>query len=462
MEFLLILKNKKSKIIAIIAIVFYIITLILAAQVDFAFMLGILPASLLFYLAYRIAVKEYVPEVVEQQEPVMEEEIDETDKFTEDKILEGNIEIRKEPQPEYQVQKEHTSYGVIPNSIKELSEKHFEVLKRCSHVPRNSEMTGIIQFYHNNIPALVKRFIELGLLTDNADGYEILSSLTINKLKEICKEHNIPKSGVKKDIIKRILNILPENEIQKYRNEGYLEYTPLGKELILKYKKYKKEEELHIAKMAIEDIMNGDISGASINLRGNRIDDYTLKICKHIMCIENYLPYQITRLNKFYNACKVYARITGASHNKAEKLFIELNPEDKDIFNEFISENGLSVYRKEREIVMQAEISSLSTSYYEVVAALDSKTCEYCGNYDGMVFRRSEAMIGTNCPPFHDGCRCTIVCSSSEIIEDETKVRWARDPRTGKGMYVSRNMLYPEFKEKYLDPLNLEVSDIEQ
>ena len=86
---------------------------------------------------------------------------------------------------------------------------------------------------------------------------------------------------------------------------------------------------------------------------------------------------------------------------------------------------------------------------YEILSALDDKTCEICGELDGKIFLVENAVIGLNFPPFHAGCRCTTVPHYDDT-PTEGLTRVARDPETGKTIEVPGDMTYKEYKEKYL------------
>lgn len=86
---------------------------------------------------------------------------------------------------------------------------------------------------------------------------------------------------------------------------------------------------------------------------------------------------------------------------------------------------------------------------YQILSALDSKTCDICGELDGKIFLVKNAVIGVNFPPFHSGCRCTTVPYYDNSLENDS-TRLARDPKTGKSIYVPGSMTYKEYKEKYL------------
>lgn len=86
---------------------------------------------------------------------------------------------------------------------------------------------------------------------------------------------------------------------------------------------------------------------------------------------------------------------------------------------------------------------------YQILSTLDCETCDKCANMDGNIFFISDAKSGANLPPFHQGCRCTIVPYYDDTdLADQTRV--ARDPETGKTYEVPADMTYADWKEKYL------------
>ncbi len=85
---------------------------------------------------------------------------------------------------------------------------------------------------------------------------------------------------------------------------------------------------------------------------------------------------------------------------------------------------------------------------YRFEAGLDLKTCPLCGAMDGKMFALSERITGANYPPLHPNCRCTTV----PVTEFELDTpRAARDPVTGKTMYVDKGMSYDEWHKKYVE-----------
>lgn len=87
---------------------------------------------------------------------------------------------------------------------------------------------------------------------------------------------------------------------------------------------------------------------------------------------------------------------------------------------------------------------------YQILATLDSKTCDICGDKDGEVYEVEKEVVGVNMPPFHCFCRCTDVpYYDDDDLSDGMRV--ARDPETGKTAEVPADMTYKEWKQKYAE-----------
>lgn len=89
----------------------------------------------------------------------------------------------------------------------------------------------------------------------------------------------------------------------------------------------------------------------------------------------------------------------------------------------------------------------LDVEKYEIVATLDNRTSDICRSLDGKIYDMKDAVPGVTTPPFHAYCRSTI--APADII-DEEDTRAARDPITGKTVFVDGNLTYEEWKDKYV------------
>lgn len=87
---------------------------------------------------------------------------------------------------------------------------------------------------------------------------------------------------------------------------------------------------------------------------------------------------------------------------------------------------------------------------YQILATLDSKTCDICGGLDGNVYETDKAVTGVNMPPFHCFCRCTDVPYYDDTdLTDVTRA--ARDPETGEIYEVPADMTYKEWHAEYIE-----------
>ena len=86
---------------------------------------------------------------------------------------------------------------------------------------------------------------------------------------------------------------------------------------------------------------------------------------------------------------------------------------------------------------------------YQILATLDSKTCDICGDLDGKVYEVEKAITGKNMPPFHCFCRCTDFPYYDDM-DTPDMTRAARDPGTGKYVDVPADMTYKEWKTRFI------------
>ena len=87
---------------------------------------------------------------------------------------------------------------------------------------------------------------------------------------------------------------------------------------------------------------------------------------------------------------------------------------------------------------------------YEILATLDSKTCNVCGDLDNKVYEVGKEVTGVHMPPFHPLCRCTTVPHYDDT-PTEGLTRVARDSETGKTYEIPADMSWKEWKKKYVD-----------
>lgn len=92
-------------------------------------------------------------------------------------------------------------------------------------------------------------------------------------------------------------------------------------------------------------------------------------------------------------------------------------------------------------------MNELDVDAVEILATLDNKTSPICRRMDGKYVQRKDAKPGITIPPFHCHCRSTTVPYIPAVYGSE---RAARDPKTGKTVFVDGELDYGEWKKRYI------------
>lgn len=160
---------------------------------------------------------------------------------------------------------------------------------------------------------------------------------------------------------------------------------------------------------------------------------------------------------------RIWKNTTGLAQTLKEELLLSLITGRTDretaeiIQNKFVTgaSNARRLVRTEASFLaneMEAEsYNECGIERYIYVATLDVPTCKVdCAPLDGKDFPVAERKVSVNYPPMHPWCRCTTIAYIS--AEDLARMkRWARDPVTGKTIYVPADMTYEEWYKKYVE-----------
>ena len=103
-----------------------------------------------------------------------------------------------------------------------------------------------------------------------------------------------------------------------------------------------------------------------------------------------------------------------------------------------------------QEKAMLDTYDALDVEQYQILAVLDLKTSDICRHLDKKVFDRKDAKPGITMPPFHCYCRSTTVPYIEGITDSQEVTRAARDPVTGKTVFVEGDLHYEEWYNKYV------------
>lgn len=129
----------------------------------------------------------------------------------------------------------------------------------------------------------------------------------------------------------------------------------------------------------------------------------------------------------------------GYSPNKVVRMMRDRfqKVSERDLHRLVITEMGHAAEEATAQFYKDSNIEQ-----YQYLATLESHTCDQCAHLDERIFNVKDKREGINYPLIHPYCRCTTVPYNKNLPDIET--RWSRDPKTGKGTYVS-DMSYNEW-----------------
>jgi len=347
-----------------------------------------------------------------------------------------------------------------------LTDNELEILKRVQVYKIGSKPQGIINAYHEDVPRLIRTFIERGLLVSQTKE-DFINHLKVEELKEILRNRGLKISGRKSELVSRILSDVPEQDYAHLIDKETYTLSSVARKLLQDYEISKEQKILAYEKECINLILNkkidtvydrickqklNSVSGSMINwdneLKKGLDKCKEEKLIKSLNFTDSETDYLLHNNLQIFNACCIYCYLSGINQNDIIKIYSSYI--DENIDNNIWRILRGRAYTWESYVISQDRKNSfidLGVKYYKVVGTLDRTTCEFCGKMDGKIFEMSDYQPGITAPPFHQLCRCT----TAPYFEDSKGQRAARDPITGKTVYVDKNMTYLEYKEKYLD-----------
>ena len=283
--------------------------------------------------------------------------------------------------------------------------------------------------------------------------------MTIPKLKDIIRSKQCKLTGKKQELVERVLENFSREECSNFiKGNKYYILTEKGKELLGGYRRKKEKERLEVEYKCIQLLKQRKINEAYKEMalyeskqplkRGIGIDwdrEYRIGLNKIELMFLNelYKEYSIeivcaVAMISFFGGKNIKGIILRNFNNLIDE---EVDLIDKKAFY------LVKVNNTKRELL---ELKEAGIEKYEFLASLDSKTCPVCGKLDGKSFKLQEAVIGVNCPPMHNSCRC---CTVAHLKKEKGDTRIARNPETGKNYYVPSNMNY----SKWIKTVNIDV-----
>lgn len=345
----------------------------------------------------------------------------------------------------------------VNDSEEHFKAEHYEFLKRLNKHSIDTEFSGLVTLLGLNLNETVKSFMNLGLIKESNYKDEI-QIMTIPQLKEILKIKKCKLSGKKQELVERVLENFSCEECNKLINgKKYYILTEKGNELLNTYKCEKEIELLKVQADCIELIKNKKINEAY-----KRMAIYESKkplkrgmgINWEIECKKGINKKELMLLNELYNDydLEVVCAVAMISFfgGKGIKEIISRNfnnLKDEEII--LIEEKAFYLFKVNNTKRELLELKEAGIEKYEFLASLDSKTCSICGKLDGKSFKLEDAVIGVNCPPMHNSCRC---CTVGYFKKEKGDTRIARNPETQKNYYVPSSMNY----SKWIKTVNLQ------
>ena len=275
-------------------------------------------------------------------------------------------------------------------------------------------------------------------------------------LKEILRQLKLKISGNKKELVNRILTNADEASVRALDaySDCYI-LTEEGQKIVDEaYPKYEAER-LRFFESAIKLIMQerSDQAYRMICKRNAELpippglnSDWCERYYKGIPqdLKERYDSQISTSTDRLLTAASIYADISGSALREVQFYLHHVFHVETDLVDSLRYEHSIISADRNFSFYLNTGIEK-----YRFLATLDKHTCPICGNLDRKVFDVSERKTGVNCPPMHNGCRCTTVSVISDELAQRQK-RHTRNPITGKSMLVPMTMNWAEWKDTYL------------
>ena len=172
---------------------------------------------------------------------------------------------------------------------------------------------------------------------------------------------------------------------------------------------------------AIEKLINTPVN----------VKNYTVALYKsknNLMNILNsYIPQGIILGYNPNKVAKLASKALGTDYNSTIRLI-------RTEYNYIMNQAVIDGYQ-------EADIEK-----YQILAALDERTCTECADWDLRLQDVGTEIIGVNYPPFHPNCRCTTIPYFEPDEFDTPTTRVAKD-KEGKTYEVPSNLSYNDWLE---------------
>lgn len=336
---------------------------------------------------------------------------------------------------------------------------YYEVLKRITRC-KNGEL-------YKKWPYLDMPETRAALVYFCNEGYlryptveERLSKLHIRDLKKLLSEVGLPVTGNKDILVERLTDKVSLASLDNLISPTeYIALSDKGKDYLNSLIKRIDSEYADLVKSMYTYILNGQINAAYClmceyenkqffkrGLKNNsweKINNQGLPSSK-ISFYQNHLENCDNR--KIASLAICYMLLGGPS--SFEKvisncdMFGDITAEQMFLLKEKIDyESDVASALQELQSYKDSDITR-----YKILISYDDRTCPKCQKMDGKVYSVNKARIGINCPPFHEGCRCTTIAVFDDDVTEGLQRR-ARNPETGKNELIPADISFKEYME---------------
>ena len=252
--------------------------------------------------------------------------------------------------------------------------------------------------------SLIENHVNEGFLCLSTLEYD-LSGIKIPDLKAFLSAHNLKMSGKKADLISRIIENIPIDDIRTLAPDSYYLLTPKGQDAVESWR-----VSLHQAEQR-----------ERAERQQNRIE--IMKTCADFIASRNFnavvslMHYENSGLAVYPEA--IYLGLQGLNLLDYEYILAAvdywiLSSDQRMIIDDMAclgyimdEETIRQIIAGTRSYVDLLHIRILTVKYQ--VRSRDGKNhCDHCQSFDGKIFSVNEARIGVSLPPFCKSCNCYI------------------------------------------------------
>lgn len=251
---------------------------------------------------------------------------------------------------------------------------------------------------------LIEAHINEGFLCLSTLEYD-LSGILVPDLKTFLSSHNLKAAGKKADLISRIIENIPIDDIRTLAPDSYYLLTPKGQEAVENWRESSRQAE----------------EKERAERQQKRIE--TMKMCAHFIASRDFnavvslIHYENSGLSVYPEAIYFGLQDLNLLDYKcilAAVDYLILSSDQRMI----IDDMACLGYVMDEETIWKIIVGTRSyvallqlriwTAKYQVRSRDGKNHCNHCQSFDGKIFSVNEAKIGVTLPPFCKSCNCYI------------------------------------------------------